>query len=150
MADVNTRKAVLRQHFFAEAKRSELPGLLYRDDRLAIFKNVSGSASEKIKKQLQSLQKGLQIMIECDLKVVNDLDVTFNLNDGSYRKPNDETDYIHIQSDHPPPITKQLLQSIENRLSQLLLSKDILYETTPYYEQRLASCGYNEKLTYQQ
>ena len=51
---------------------------LYRDDGLAVFKNVSGPASEKIKKQLQSLfkQKGMQIIIECNLKVVNYLDVT--------------------------------------------------------------------------
>ena len=128
---------------------------LCRDDGLAAFKNVSGPASEKIKKQLQSLfkQKGLQIITECNLKVVNYLDVTFNLNDGSYRpyrKPNDETHYIHIQSDHPPSLNKQLPQSIEKRLSQLSSSKDIFYETTPYHEQRFASCGYNEKLTYQQ
>ena len=128
---------------------------LYRDDGLAEFKNVNRPASEKIKKQLQSLfkQKGLQIITECNLKVVNYLDVTFNLNDGSYRpyrKPNDETHYIHIQSDHPPSITKQLLRSIKKHLSQLSSSKDIFYETTPYYEQGLAICGYNEKLTYQQ
>ena len=98
-------------------------------------------------------QKGLQIIIGCNLKVVNYLGVTFNLNDGSYRpyrKPNDETHYIHIQSDHPPSITKQLPRSIEKRLSQLSSSKDIFYETAPYFEQRLASCGYNKKLTYQQ
>ena len=73
-------------------------------------------------------QKGLQIIIECNLKVVNYLDVTFNLNDGSYRpyrKSNDETHYIHIQSDHPPSITKQLPRSIEKRLSQLSSSKYI-------------------------
>ena len=118
---------------------------LYRDDGLGVFKNVSGPASEKIKKQLQSLfkQKGLQIIIKCNLKVVNYLDITFNLNDGSYRpykKPNDGTHYIHIQSDHPPSITKQLPWSIEKRLSQFSSSKDIFYERTPYYEQRLASC----------
>ena len=79
--------------------------------------------------------------------------VAFNLNDGSdqpYRKPNDETHYIHIQSDHRPSITTQLPRSIEKRLSKLSSSKDIFYETTPYYEQGLASFGYNEKLTYQQ
>ena len=128
---------------------------LYRDDRLAALKNVRRPASEKIKKHLQYLfkQKSLQMIIECNFKVVNYLDVTFNLIDGSYRpyrKPNDETHYIHIQSDHPPSITKQLPRSIEKRLSQLSSSKDIFYETAPYYEQRLASCGYNEKLTYQQ
>ena len=57
--------------------------VLYRDDELAVFKNVSLPASEKIKKQSQSLykQKDLQIIIECNLKFVNYLDVTFNLND---------------------------------------------------------------------
>ena len=93
----------------------------------------------KKKKQLQSLfkQKALQIIIECNLKVVNYLDVTFNLNDGSYRpcqRPNNETHYIHIQSDYPSSITKQPPRSIEKHLSQLSSSKIIFYEKTPYYE----------------
>ena len=38
---------------------------LYREDWLAVFKNVSGRATEKIKKQLKCLfkQKDLQIII---------------------------------------------------------------------------------------
>ena len=35
------------------------------------------------------------------MKIVNYLDVTLNLNDGSYRpykKPNEETNYIHVNS----------------------------------------------------
>ena len=128
---------------------------LYRDDGLSVFKNISRTASEKIKKHLQYLfkQKGLQIIIECNLKAVNYFEVTFNLNDGSYRpyrKPSDQTHYIHIKSDQPPSITKQLPRSIGKRLSQLSSSKDICYETAPYCEQCLASCGYNEKLIYQQ
>ena len=50
------------------------------------------------------------------MKIVNYLDVTLNLNDGSYRpykKPNEETNYIHVNSDHPPSILKQLPKSIE-------------------------------------
>ena len=58
---------------------------------------------------------------------------------------------LHLhQSDHSPSINKQLPQSIEKRLSQLSSSKDIFCKTTPSYEQHLTSCGYNEKLTYQQ
>ena len=41
--------------------------------------------------------KGLDIIINCNIKIVNYLDVTLNLNDGSYRpykKPNEETNYI--------------------------------------------------------
>ena len=43
--------------------------------------------------------KGLDIIISCNMKTVNYLDVTLNLKDGSYRpnkKPNDETNYIHV------------------------------------------------------
>ena len=52
---------------------------LYRDDGLAIFKNVSGSKAEKIKKDIQKLFKDnhLNITIQCNLKIVNYLDVTF-------------------------------------------------------------------------
>ena len=98
-------------------------------------------------------QKGLQTILECNLKVAYYPDVTFNLNDDFYRlyrKPIDETHYIHIRSDHPRSITKKLPPSIEKPLLQLSSSKDIFCETTPDYEQRLVNCGYNEKLTYQQ
>ena len=40
------------------------------------------------------------------MKIVNYLDVTLNLNNGLYRpdkKPNEETNYIHVNPDHPHP-----------------------------------------------
>ena len=44
---------------------------LYRDDGLAVFKNISGPESEHMKKNLQSLFKkyGLEIIIECKKKL---------------------------------------------------------------------------------
>ena len=39
-----------------------------------------------------------------NLKIVDYLGVTLNLNDGTYcpfHKPNKETTYIHVESDHP-------------------------------------------------
>ena len=59
---------------------------LYRDDGLAVFKNTSGPQSEKIKKTFQKMfkNKGLDIIINCNKKIVNYLDVALNLNDGSY------------------------------------------------------------------
>ena len=59
---------------------------LYRDDRLSVFKNGSGPQMEKIKKHLQKVFKnnGLDVIIECNVKVVNYSDVTFNLNGGTY------------------------------------------------------------------
>ena len=53
----------------------------------------------------------LDIIIECNMKIVNYLAVTFNLNDDTYKpykNPNDETKYTHVDSDHPPSIIKQI------------------------------------------
>ena len=90
--------------------------------------------------------------MECNLKVINYLEVTLGLNDGSYRpyrKPNDETHYIHIH--RSPTIYNQATSTVhQNTLITLPSSKDIFYERETYYEQRLTACGYNKKLTYQQ
>ena len=124
---------------------------LYNFGLYVWLSQICRTSFRKNKKQLQSLfkQKDVQIIIECNLKVINYLGIIFNLNDGSYRpyrKPNEETHYIQAHSDYPSSITKQLPRSIEKRLSQLSSSKDIFYKTAPYYEQRLTSCGYNENL----
>ena len=52
-----------------------------RDDGLAIFKNISGPKSENVKSDIQKLFKEneLDIIIQCNLKTVNYLDVTLNL-----------------------------------------------------------------------
>ena len=59
---------------------------LCRDDGLSVFKNCSGPQMEEIKKHLQKVFKnnGLDIIIECNTKVVNYLGVAFNLNDSTY------------------------------------------------------------------
>ena len=46
----------------------------------------------------------LNITIECNLAITNFLDVTFDLKSGTfylYRKENNDTLYIHKQSNHP-------------------------------------------------
>ena len=48
---------------------------------------------------------GFKIEIDTNLKIVNYLDVTFNLTNSTYRpyrKPNDNLLYIHTSSNHPP------------------------------------------------
>ena len=73
---------------------------LYRDEGLSVFMNISGQQAEKHKKTIQNIfkDKGLQIIIKCNLKIVDYLDATLNLNDSIYRlfhKTNEETNYIH-------------------------------------------------------
>ena len=55
---------------------------LHRDDGLAISKNISGPKSEKVKKDIQKLfkEKGLDIIIQCNIKTVNYLDETWKFN----------------------------------------------------------------------
>ena len=74
---------------------------LYRDDGLAICK----ATPKKLKKPSKKSANGLKITIEANKKVVNFLDVTFNLTNGSYKpfmKPNNKLSYVHQQSNHPP------------------------------------------------
>ena len=126
---------------------------LYRDDGLSIFRNKSGTQLEKMKKKLQRLFKeyDLEITAESNLKIVNYLDVTFNLKDGTFRpyhKPDDQIQYIHTESNHPPNIIKHIPASIETRLSNLSSTEIIFRESTTHYENNLRQSGYNKKLTY--
>ena len=124
---------------------------LYHDDELSVFGSFSGQQAEKHKTIIQKVftDRSLRIIIKCTLKIVDYLDVPLNLNDGTYRpfhKPNEETTYIHVESDHPPQIIKKIPRSIEKRLSRLSSTKEIFENSKDCYEQRLGQCRYNEKL----
>ena len=123
---------------------------LYRDDGLAIFRNKCGTQLEKIKKKLQRLFKehDLEITAETNQKMVNYLDVTLNLRDGTFRpyhKHGDQMHSIHTEYNHPPNIIKHIRASIETRLSS---TKTIFKESATHYENNLRQSGYNKKLTY--
>ena len=88
---------------------------------------------------------------ECNLKTVNYLDITLDLNTGTYkpcRKPNDEILYICAKSNHPANILKQLPISIENRLSNLSSNSEIFHEASKHYQNILNQSGYDYKLQY--
>ena len=127
---------------------------LYRDDGLAVFKNKSGPESAKIKKPIQSIfrEKELKVTIQCNLKIVDYLDVTFNLTDYFYcpfNKTNNEINYIHKQSNHPPSIIKQLPLSVERRLSRLSPNEKVFNDSIPIYQEALKKASFNQRLTYQ-
>ena len=62
--------------------------------------------------------------------------------------PNEKTNYIHVNSDHPPSIIKEIPQSIEKGLSILSSSKNIFQESAIYYEKCLknSECQTKKKL----
>ena len=64
----------------------------------------------------------LRTTFEANLNVVNFLDVTMSLEDGSYRPfRNDNLIplYIHKDSNHPPHVKKQMVKMIGRRISDL-------------------------------
>ena len=127
---------------------------LYRDDGLAVFKNKSGPQAERIKKDFQKISRenDLNIVIKCNLKIVDYLDVTLNLLNNTYKpfsKPNNAINYIHEESNHPLSIIKQIPFSIESRLPSLSSNEKIFNESTPIYQEALKKSGYDYKLKYQ-
>ena len=96
---------------------------LYRDDGLGIFQNVSKTEIETKKKEIVKVFKGcgLSITIQCNLKIVDFLDVIFDLENNVYkpfRRENNKSIYINKHSHRPPSILKQLPKSIEKRISE--------------------------------
>ena len=125
---------------------------LYGDDGLAVFRNISGPQAEKIKKHFQNiLRKSYSnITVKYNLKIVDYLDVTLNLSDGSckpFHKPNSEINYIHRESNHLPSIIKQLPLSVESLLSKLSCDENVVIQAASVYQEALKRVGYNHKLT---
>ena len=70
--------------------------------------------------------KGLQTIIKWNLKIVNYLDVTLNLNDGKYypfHKPNEEITYLHVESDNLLQIIKKIPRLIEKKIITPICNK---------------------------
>ena len=110
----------------------------YRDDGLTVFKNVSGAQCEKTKNESQKLfrQHGLKLIIKCNLKSVDFLDVILNLADSTYKpyhEPNYKICYTHKESNHHPSITRQLSLSIETKISKLSSNKKVFTESVPVH-----------------
>ena len=82
---------------------------LYKDNSLAVFKNISGLQSDTSKKHFKNIfrKNNLNIIVKGHLKIVDYLLVTLNLSDDSYKpfdKLNNDINYIHKGSYYLPGI----------------------------------------------
>ena len=136
--------------------KQEIPNIdfgLYRDDGLGAYKTTRGRTIDNTRKRIIEIFKnfGLSITIETRLHKVDFLDVTLNLQEGTYkpyRKPNDKPTYIHVQSNHPPHVIKQIPKMVGKRLSKISKTKEIFDEGKHEYNQALGKSGYKEKINY--
>ena len=105
----------------------------------------------RIKKPTENIQDFvLEIEAESNLRIVNYLDVTLNLNDGSFRpcdKSDDIIQYIK-EFNHPPNLIKHLPASIEKRLSNNSFDEKIFLESAIYNEDTLNKARYLDKVIY--
>ena len=130
----------------------EISGL-YRDDGLQC--NKSARIIDRMKKDIIKLFKekfSLRIKIETNLKIFNFLDVTLDLNSGTfkpYTKPNSQPLYVHVESNHPPKIIERIPNMIDDHISGISLSsKKIFDRAAPFYKDALQQSGHKEKLVY--
>ena len=85
------------------------------------------------------------------MKIVNYLDVTLNLNDGTYKpytKANNIIKYIYKNPNHPPRFIRRIPLSIESRLSTLSFNEKVFQEAVPPYQKAFQNSGYRHTLTY--
>ena len=127
---------------------------LYRDDGLILVRNSTGRLAERKKKDLIKLMQNMNLKVTAtaNLKIVNFLDLTLNLNDGTfhpYKKPNDEVLYINSHSNHPPAIIKQLPKSISKRISNLSSNRNVFDYAAPTYNNALHCSNFHTTIQYE-
>ena len=126
---------------------------LYRDHELFILLKINKQQTDRVQKKIISIFKNIEFAIEIvtNLTDVDFLDVTFNLENNTYRpykKPNDKLIYIDVSSNHPSQIEKQLTKTISDRLPRKPSSADIFNNTKLEYEEARKECGHTKELTY--
>ena len=126
----------------------------YRDDGLLVT-HARPQEIENQKKKLCELfsRHGLSIEATANVKVIDFLDVLFDLNKNifaPYRKPGDSPKYVHDKSDHPRKILKNVPVSVQKRLSGISSNEEVFRAAAPTYQRALNEAGYDHILTYEE
>ena len=112
------------------------------------MRNENGPNTDRTRTGVIKIFKeiGFKTEIKTNLKVVDFLDITFNLSNGTYkpyRKPNDNLLYVNTSSNHLPQIIKQLPTSTAKRLSKNSSSIEIFNSAKVEYENASIYSGYH-------
>ena len=126
---------------------------LYRDDGLAAF-NAKPRDIEKIKKGICKVfrDNDLKITKEANTTKVNFLDVMLDLRSEKYYPYTKEGNiplHIHKESNHQPSILKNIVKSINKRLSNISLDKECFDSAKGIYQEALNKSGYRYNLSFQ-
>ncbi|KAL5005885.1 hypothetical protein ScPMuIL_017043, partial [Solemya velum] len=99
---------------------------------------------ELIKKQICSIftNNSLKITIEAKKRIVNFLDVTFDIPSVTYKpylKPNKMPMYMHTESNNPLTILKNIPENINRRISNISATETDFNEASKIYQEALDS-----------
>ena len=126
----------------------------YRDDGLAVS-SATPRQVEIIRKEkkcnIQKKRKKLEVTIDANLRSVDFLDITMELDTEIFRpfaKPNTVPLYIHCQSNHPPSVIKNIPAAINRRLSSISCNEAVFNAAAPAYQEALNKSGYKQVLKF--
>jgi hypothetical protein len=91
-------------------------------------------------------------MVEANMKQVDFLDITMDLNTGTFKpfmKLNNNPLYVHKDSNHPPSIIRNIPLAVNRRLSSISSNKEIFDTAAKTYQEALNKGGYSHKLSYE-
>ena len=119
---------------------------------LGILGNTSGPEADRKCKSITKVFKecGLSITCEVNKKIVDFLDVCFNLNDQTYepyRKPSNDPVYINKHSNHPTNIINEVPRAISKRLTSISCNKNVFDRNIGKYNTALKNSGFDQTLT---
>ena len=66
-----------------------------------------------------------------------------------FMKPNNNPQYVHVNSNHPPTIVKNIPLSVNKRLSETSSNKDIFDAAIKPYQEALIKSGYKHELKFE-
>ena len=126
----------------------------YRDDGLLTTK-ARPQQIENQKKKLCELfnSHGLSIKVKANIKKIDFLDVIFDLNQNifaPYMKPGDSPKYVHMKSDHPRKIVKNIPLSVQKRLSGISSNREVFMAAAETYQKSLNEAGHEHILVYEE
>ena len=126
---------------------------LYRDDGLAIS-SLTKRQNQLVLNELHQIynRNGLKIPgAEANRKVVDFLNVTMDLSNGTFKtftKEGDKLAYVDSKSNHPPSIIRNLPMGINRMLSDTNSDETLFEASAPPYQAALDAAGYKHKLAY--
>ena len=93
----------------------------------------------------------MKITIQCNLKKVDFLDVTFDLDNNlfkPFRKENNNPTYKNKHSNHPQAPSNNCQNQLKNEYPKTSSYKDIFDESVKPYKNALKESGFSETLNY--